>query len=224
MSHKTGGSPPRKIRHALWIVPCLLSAAILPYLGVLNSPLVFDDLKLVRDNRFLRLGAEDPQLLLDSFDITSSRWEDDELRPNYRPLRFLSYFADYQLSRWWYGDARVTADLPTFFFHLSNVLIHAVNTLLVAGIAAVLRAADRVSGRNSRDRFTDCPLGPDSSEGGYCESSPAPAVAARRRTGRGVPARRSVFAPTRLVRAPIRRNARQLLHPEPVPDPPPITR
>ncbi len=119
------------------LVSVLLVAAVLPYAGVLDAPFVFDDVKLVRDNSFLRAAAMEPALVLDTFDITSRRWDDEELRPNYRPLRFLSYLIDYKLSQWWFGSF-APEELPSFFFHLSNVLFHAVGTLLVFAIATSL--------------------------------------------------------------------------------------
>ncbi len=115
----------------------IAAAAFLPYAGVLHAPFVFDDVKLVRDNHVLREAYEDPSILVATFDVTSTRWDDEELRPNYRPLRFLSYFVDYTLSRWTYGEfsARET---PTFFFRLGNVAFHILNSLLVGVLVASL--------------------------------------------------------------------------------------
>src|SRR4029450_10012152 len=79
-------------------------AAVIPYLRVLDAPFVFDDVKLVKENKHLKACFEDPSLILETFDITSTKWEDAELRPNYRPLRFLSYLGDYALSRWAHPD------------------------------------------------------------------------------------------------------------------------
>jgi tetratricopeptide (TPR) repeat protein len=104
-------------------------AAVLPYLGVLDAPFVFDDIKLVQENTQLREGW-DTTRVLSSFDVTSRQWADEELRPNYRPMRFLSYFIDAQLSRLVFG-ASVEEPPPPFFFHLSNVLLHALNAVLV---------------------------------------------------------------------------------------------
>lgn len=115
----------------------LFVAAALPYLGILDSPFVFDDVKLVEENALFRQAESEPALLWDMLNIASQRWADDELRPNYRPLRFFSYLVDYRLTRWWYGD-NVDDELPPFFFHLSNVLLHALNTLLVGVLALVL--------------------------------------------------------------------------------------
>jgi hypothetical protein len=80
-------------------VVVIVLAAVLPYLGILRAPFVFDDVKLVKDNRLLRSGFRDPAALIETFNVASHRWDEEELRPNYRPLRFLSYVADYELSR-----------------------------------------------------------------------------------------------------------------------------
>ena len=109
-------------------------AAALPYAGVLDTPFVFDDVKLVRDNRHLAAAYENPSLAFAAFDETERRWDDEELRPNYRPLRFLSYLLDYAATRRFHGDFE-PANLPVFFFHLSNVIFHVLNALLVAAIA-----------------------------------------------------------------------------------------
>lgn len=108
----------------------LLLAAVLPYLRVLDSPFVFDDVKLVRDNRFIRSGGEDTPGIIETFDILDRRWDDEELRPNYRPLRFLSYRLDYILSERLLNDFEPDQP-PVFFFHLTNVLLHAANAILV---------------------------------------------------------------------------------------------
>ena len=85
-----GGLPGRRRRR---IEACLVALlAVLPYLGILRAPFVFDDEKLVRDNPVIRDLSNIPA----TFDITSKRWDDEELRANYRPLRFLSYAIDYQ--------------------------------------------------------------------------------------------------------------------------------
>ncbi|MGQ9591998.1 MAG: tetratricopeptide repeat protein [Planctomycetota bacterium] len=105
-------------------------AAALPYLSTLDAPFVFDDVKLVKENRFLRPGETSLRDVLGFFDVTSRKWSDEEVRPNYRPVRFLSYYLDAQLTRWWFGD-HAPGDPPVFFFHLTNVLLHCANAALV---------------------------------------------------------------------------------------------
>lgn len=108
----------------------VLCAAVIPYLGVLDAPFVFDDVRLVQQNTLLSSGLDDSGGWLATFDVTSRRWDSEELRPNYRPLRFLSYLLDYKLSLAWLGSFAAD-DPPVLFFHLTNVLLHALNALLV---------------------------------------------------------------------------------------------
>ena len=115
----------------VWIYPALLLVVAAPYLfsGVLQGKFVFDDLKLVKENEAIRnLPA-----IHEIFAITSKKWEDEEVRANYRPVRFLSYALDYELSHRFFGEIDPD-DPPVLFFHLSNLLLHLVNTLLVLGI------------------------------------------------------------------------------------------
>jgi len=112
----------------------VLLAAVVPYLGVLDAPFVFDDVRLVQENTLLSSGWED---LPATFDVTSRRWDSEELRPNYRPLRFFSYVLDYKLSLAWLGPFPED-DPPVFFFHLTNVLLHALNALLVFWLSRAL--------------------------------------------------------------------------------------
>ncbi len=115
--------------------------AVLPYLfpypGVFVAPFVFDDIKLVRDNETIR----DLSRLPETFNIFSDRWDKEEVRANYRPLRFLSYALDYEVTRWIWGDF-APEDLPAQVFHLQNVLLHALNALLVLGIGRRLLRSD----------------------------------------------------------------------------------
>lgn len=113
-------------------------AAALPYFHVLRAPFVFDDQKLVVQNPLLRAeGAEAPLRMLAALDISSRRFEHAEVRENYRPLRFLSYWVDYELSERAFGDFDAH-DPPPFFFHLQNVLWHVLNALLVLTIGTAL--------------------------------------------------------------------------------------
>ncbi len=123
----------------LWWTRILLPAfialvAIVPYLGVLDSPFVFDDEKLVKENQFIRQGWGDWAHIAATFDITSRKWDEDELRLNYRPLRFLSYRIDNTISEAIFGPTPESGP-PVFAFHLSNILLHAANSLLVLVMA-----------------------------------------------------------------------------------------
>ncbi|MBI4586738.1 MAG: tetratricopeptide repeat protein [Planctomycetes bacterium] len=119
----------------LWVYPALVIFTGLPYImaGALHSPFVFDDEKLVRDNESIR----DLSRIHEIFDIASKRWDDQPLRANYRPVRFLSYALDYQLSRWycrWNGISFAPENPPVFIFHLTNLILHGLNVLLLLGI------------------------------------------------------------------------------------------
>ena len=111
----------------VWIYPALLLVVAAPYLfsGVLQGKFVFDDLKLVKENEAIRnLPA-----IHEIFAITSKKWEDEEVRANYRPVRFLSYALDYELSHRFFGEIDPD-DPPVLFFHLSNLLLHLVKKIL----------------------------------------------------------------------------------------------
>ena len=126
------------------LLPIVGLLAVLPYLGVLDSPYVFDDIKLVRDNE--GLGGGGPGALgglAASFDVTSREWSGDELRANYRPLRFLSYRLDYYLSTVFISDFNPDEDPPpVLFFHLQNLFWHALNAMLVFLLGRHLLGSD----------------------------------------------------------------------------------
>ena len=90
-------------------------------------------MKLVRDNKELRSQGEgDIGDIAATFDVTSRKWSKEELRANYRPLRFLSYRLDYYLSTVFIGDFNPAKDPPpVLFFHLQNIFWHALNAMLV---------------------------------------------------------------------------------------------
>ena len=133
----------RRLGAFLFVVGLL---AVLPYLGVLDSPYVFDDVKLVRDNK--DLGARGPGVIGEiagTFDVTSRQWSGEELRANYRPLRFLSYRLDYYLSTVFFSEEDFNPGEdppPVFFFHLQNIFWHALNALLVFLLGRRLLSSD----------------------------------------------------------------------------------
>ncbi len=114
----------------LWIYPALAIVVAAPYAlsGAMKSDFTFDDIKLVRDNETIRnLGSLS---ILEILDVTSDRWKDAEVRPNYRPVRFLSYALDYEFSRWLFSDFD-SGPPPPHIFHVTNLLLHVLNTLMV---------------------------------------------------------------------------------------------
>ncbi|HVR72951.1 MAG TPA: tetratricopeptide repeat protein, partial [Planctomycetota bacterium] len=126
------------------------AAVITVYAGVLDAPFVFDDVKLVKENQRLRSGLGDPGKILETFDVTSRRWDEEELRPNYRPVRFLSYLLDYEVSRWWFGDPP-GSEPRVQVFHATSILLHALNALLVVLVARSLAAALLGGARDDAD-------------------------------------------------------------------------
>lgn len=82
----------------------LATISILVYLNSLGNGFVFDDHDLVLDNRLLRGVANIPRVLAYT----------------YRPIRDISYIFDFAL----WGENPLG-------FHLTNTVIHAVNTVLV---------------------------------------------------------------------------------------------
>ena len=93
------------------------------YLPALNGAFVFDDRKLVVENRDLWEGV--------GFDLRVFQDRSTEtVRTNFRPLRFASYKIDALLTQR-FGRFTPQGDPEPFFFHLQNLLLHAFNTVLV---------------------------------------------------------------------------------------------
>lgn len=93
----------------LVLIPFLL------YLNSLKHPLFWDDEVIITANAFLR----SPRFIKEIF-LTSYTQGAGELTNLYRPLAVFSFMAEYQL---W--------GLSSFGYHLTNLLLHLVNGLLV---------------------------------------------------------------------------------------------
>lgn len=96
------------------LLPILISSiSFLVYLNILHHQFVFDDFRIIVNNPFIKDWKHFPALFnRDYFKISG------EL--SYRPLVTASYFTDYAI---W--------GLNPFGFHLTNLLIHSLNTSLV---------------------------------------------------------------------------------------------
>src|SRR3990170_3847692 len=96
------------------LLPILVSlVSFLAYLNTLHHQFVFDDFRVIVNNPFIKDWMHFPALFnYDYFKISG------EL--SYRPLVTASYFTDYAI---W--------GLNSFGFHLTNLLIHTLNTVLV---------------------------------------------------------------------------------------------
>ncbi|MBM4064565.1 MAG: hypothetical protein FJ266_02825, partial [Planctomycetes bacterium] len=96
------------------LLPILVSlVSFLAYLNILHHQFVFDDFRVITNNPYIKDWKYLTALFnSDYFKISG------EL--SYRPLVTLSYFIDYAI---W--------GLKPFGFHLTNLLIHTLNTVLV---------------------------------------------------------------------------------------------
>src|SRR3989339_1000371 len=96
------------------LLPILVSlVSFLAYLNTLHHQFVFDDFRVITNNPYIKDWKYFPALFnSDYFKISG------EL--SYRPLVTLSYFIDYSI---W--------GLNSSGFHLTNLLIHTINTVLV---------------------------------------------------------------------------------------------
>ena len=103
-------------RWHLAMIGVLLALAMLPFLHSLGYPFVYDDRALVVENEHLR--SLEPHLFLTGPSLSAHRLE------WYRPVTLYSLALNYRL----FG-------LEPFGYHLTNLLLHAVNVLLVYQIA-----------------------------------------------------------------------------------------
>ncbi|MBE7546102.1 putative membrane protein [Candidatus Kuenenia stuttgartiensis] len=86
--------------------------SLLLYINATHGKFVYDDFKVIVDNGFIKDWKYFPALFSADYFIISGEM-------SYRPFVTFSYFVDYSL---W--------QLNPFGFHLTNVLLHAVNTTL----------------------------------------------------------------------------------------------
>jgi len=95
------------------------------YAGYLNNGFVFDDKILVEENPLIKSGRLLPNVFKSGiYDYWSGIQPYDRM---YRPLQMLSYYLDYNL--WGLNPAG---------FHLSNILLHLFNSILVFYFLALL--------------------------------------------------------------------------------------
>jgi len=111
-------------KEVLLLVVVALSAAAV-YLNSLGGGFVWDDRKLILDDRAIKSWHELPQILSHDF---FERNEDDLPYGYYRPVTTVSYFLDYTF---W--------GLQPFGYHLTNVGLHALCTVLMALILLRMR-------------------------------------------------------------------------------------
>ncbi len=107
----------RKLVLALMLIAI---AAWLAYINTLNNEFVFDDVKIIRDNTTIRSLSTVPEIFANMFVYRPLKGQGTRIDPSYRPVRYLSYALDYQLTR-----------LSPTGYHVSNILYHIIASALV---------------------------------------------------------------------------------------------
>ena len=114
------------------LLPIIIaSVSFLAYLNTLHHQFVFDDFRVIVNNSFIKDWKYFPTLFNSEYFKISG-----EL--SYRPLVTLSYFIDYTL---WH--------LNPFGFHLTNLLIHTLNTFLVFSFILTITKDPKFAGISS---------------------------------------------------------------------------
>ena len=101
----------------------LVAAVLLAYANVYHDEFLYDDINLIRDNKFLTSWRSIGTLF-----VTHSQQGSGAVDPLYRPLQLLLYLFIYQ-----------TAGPSTIAFHLLNVGLHALNACLLYTLGTRLR-------------------------------------------------------------------------------------
>src|SRR3989339_2269897 len=99
--------------------PTIILISLLLYLNTLPNTFVYDDAYVITENYFIKSWGNLPKLFTKDYLPFSG-----EL--SYRPVVTLTYFIDYAIWR-----------LNPFGYHLTNVILHAINCFLL--YAVVLR-------------------------------------------------------------------------------------
>lgn len=138
LSQSTGGKsdPQQKIafsysQHLLPIFLIFIISSII-YANTLNNGFVYDDEYTVVDNTLIK-GIDNLPKLFSTADYFARSGEQ-----SYRPVVTFTYFVDYAL----YG-------LKPWGYHLTNILLHATNGVLLYAFMALIIQPSEVSGRRS---------------------------------------------------------------------------
>ena len=106
------------------IAALLFSVCIFTYFNSLFYDFVFDDRSLIVENPYIK----NPKYISEVFQKDLWDFAYEGAKPNYyRPLQTLSYSLDYGVWR-----------LNPFGYHLTNILLHILNGLLVLGVVYLL--------------------------------------------------------------------------------------
>lgn len=98
----------------------LASLSFSAYANSVTGDFVFDDVKIVKVNPNIRSFGEIPKILRDMFTHRRLAREGMKVDTGYRPVRYISYVLDYQL----------TAENP-IGYHISNIIYHIIVSFLL---------------------------------------------------------------------------------------------
>ena len=119
------------VKSDIMLIALLLALNLLVFSPALKGDFIWDDRDLILDNPFIQSSSFFKEVLVSPFDelITENEaGKKFEGRTHfYRPLTIMSYRLDYQI--WGFNPAG---------FHLTNILIHTLNTILFFFIASGL--------------------------------------------------------------------------------------
>jgi len=108
-------------RRALLALMLICAISFITYANTLYNEFVFDDVKMIRDNTAIRSPRAAAEILRDMFVYKPLKGRQGTLiDPGYRPVRFLSYVVDYQLS-----------GLSPVGYHISNIIYHTLTSFLL---------------------------------------------------------------------------------------------
>ncbi len=120
IKHKNAPYSPASKAKIIFPYIALSCIPVIVFLNTLHSGFVYDDIGVIEDNYFIRSLLNIPKIFgMDYFHLAN------EL--SYRPIVTLSYFADYAV---W--------QLNPFGYHLTNVILHAINGILLYVLLARL--------------------------------------------------------------------------------------
>ncbi len=109
-------------------ITILFSLNLLAFLPAVKGEFIWDDRDLILENPFIQSSSFLKNVLFSPFDVlttdSGSGKKFEEQTHFYRPLVLTSYWLDYQV--WGFNPAG---------FHLTNILIHIINTILILFIA-----------------------------------------------------------------------------------------
>src|SRR4030042_5049906 len=106
----------KKLKYYILVIPGIVLIIYISYGDVLNFEFVYDDIKLIVENPFIKNLGNLKYLFPETYFSISKKIY-------YRPLVTLSQYLDYSL---WQGNP--------WGFHLTNLILHALNSLLVVYI------------------------------------------------------------------------------------------